>query len=251
MSISRAFAKYRNRILPSLRTRGLAGTIRRTGEVLGASIRNRWLMWHLVGPWHRRLDRRFDRRFGVDTAGIVNLPELDTDPRFRGAVQYGPSQAGVYARAMRVLGINPRGFLFVDFGCGKGKAVMMAARQSFRQVIGVELSSVLALAAEENVHRHATLTDTQKASVRILCMDAREFAIPAEPAVFYFFNPFTEEVMSGVLENIRRSFVECPRECYVVYCYPVCRALLDDAAFLTPLKQTALYSIYVVGERAR
>jgi SAM-dependent methyltransferase len=248
MSIRRAFAKYRPRILPSLRARGLAGTILRVGEVLGTSVRNRWLMWHLVGSWHRRLDRRFDRRFGVDTAGIVNLPELDSDPRFRGAIHYGPTPASVYARTMRFLGINPENFTFVDFGCGKGKVAMMAARRSFSRVIGVELSPAFVLVAEQNIRRHTKLTDAQKASVRILCMDVREYAIPAEPAVFYF---FTDEVMTGVLENIRRSIVECPRECYIVYYNPVHKTLLDDAAFLMPLKHTALYSIYAVSGRDR
>jgi hypothetical protein len=54
-----------------------------------------------------------------------------------------------------------------------------------------------------------------------------------------------------VLENIRRSISECPRECYIVYYNPVLKTLLDDAAFLTPLKHTALYSIYAIGERVR
>jgi hypothetical protein len=44
-------------------------------------------------------------------------------------------------------------------------------------------------------------------------MNAIDYEVPPERAVFYFYNPFPESVMSQVLHNIERSYRTTPRKC--------------------------------------
>jgi tRNA1(Val) A37 N6-methylase TrmN6 len=138
-------------------------------------------------------------------------------------------------------------FVFIDFGCGKGKVLLLAAELPFKQIIGVELSSELICVAAENLKSYVRRTRMSNV-FHLNCMDASEYRIPHEPAIFYFYNPFRAEVMRKVLENIRGSLAAAPREIYLVYLNPVDRSLLDESGFLTPVKLTYWYSIHTVSE---
>jgi tRNA1(Val) A37 N6-methylase TrmN6 len=144
------------------------------------------------------------------------------------------------------LKVDYRELLFIDFGCGKGKALLLASELHFKQIIGIELSSKLIRVAEENLktYRGGTL---QRDLFQLVCMDVCEYPIPPAPAIYYFANPFPVEVMRRVLENLRSSLAAAPREIYIVYLEHELRALLDDSGFLTPIKRTSLYSIWKVA----
>jgi hypothetical protein len=50
--------------------------------------------------------------------------------------------------------------------------------------------------------------------------------------------------MQKVVQNIRRSLSEVPREIYILYYMPVYRSLLDECRCLTLVKQSPWYCIY-------
>lgn len=236
-------AHWTTRLTVSIEQRGTWGTVRRAFGWPGRAVRRRWVLWRLHNPWRRFLDRQFDRRHGVDTAGVIDLPQLTSDPRFRYAHNYGPTHAGTFLRLLRQLDIDHRRFVFVDFGCGKGKALLLAASLPFKRVVGVELAPELVAAAERNVQRW-TARAGHTGVFELACVDAAEYPIPADPAVLYFFNPFMAEAMRAVLENIRRSLEAVPREIYVIYQYPLLGPLFDECGFLRPVRRTSLYAIY-------
>jgi len=213
----------------SLQQRGMWGTIRRAAGLPGRLLRVRWVWWRLDNPWLRYTDRQFDRRYGVDTADVVG--------------DYGPTHAGTFTRALRDVDVDYRRFAFIDFGCGKGKALLLAARRPFKRIIGVELAPELVDVARRNVAQYVKRSGGADV-FELVCADAAEYRIPHDPAVFFFFNPFRAETMRPVLDNIRRSLEAAPREIYVIYKYPLLRSVLDECGFLTPLKQTSLYVIY-------
>ena len=80
--------------------------------------------------------------------------------------------------------------------------------------------------------------------LQLVCLDAVQYRIPDKPSLWYFYNPFQEEVMRKVLENIRRSLAAVPREAYIVYLKPVHRSLMDESGFLTPIQQNSWLAIY-------
>lgn len=227
------WTRWRCKAVRSLRSRGVAGTVRHAVALAKHDLSLRWV---------RYLDRVFDLRFGVDTAGVLVLPELQSDPRFKYSSHYEPTPRSLFFRMLRQLDVDYSNFVFIDFGCGKGRVLLLAAELPFKQIVGIELSSKLFRVAENNLKSY--LGPRRYNAVQIVCMDASEYGIPEERAIYYFYNPFTAETMRKVLENIRRSLAATPRETYVVYFNDVLKSLLDESGFLTPIKQTSLYSIY-------
>jgi len=57
--------------------------------------------------------------------------------------------------------------------------------------------------ARQNVRR--ALPRLKCRDIELITANAREFVIPDEATVIYFFNPFSGEVLTDVLQNIRAS----------------------------------------------
>ena len=229
MSIPKLWTSLKARASASIVKRGFAGTVRLVPGAIAARLRG--------DP-----EKRFDRRFRVDTAGIIKPPELQSSPRFKDSNWYAPSATNSFYRMLRQIKVDFRKFVFIDFGCGKGKALLLASRLPFKQIIGIELWSELFFFAEENLKRYTGKRSCNEFQLHY--MDAIEFNIPGEPGIYYFFDPFREEVMRKVLENMRRSLAAAPREAYVIYCEPERPDILDQSGFLTLIKQSTHYSIY-------
>jgi precorrin-6B methylase 2 len=203
----------------SVRARGLFGTVdrlRRAPALRRARRRQ------------AEADREFDREHGVDTAGWVRPQLLDTESgNLRFAVRYQPSSAEEFALLVGKLGVEPGRFTFVDYGSGKGRVLLLAARHGFRRVVGIEFAQSLVETAARNL-REVGLEER----VELLHLDAAQFDPPAEPLVLYFFNPFGVEVLRPVLERIRRSLAEAPRPVYVALTGPPPLAeLLEEHGF--------------------
>src|SRR5262249_40491728 len=121
-------------------------------------------------------------------------------------------------------------FLFIDFGSGKGRALLLAAEQPFRKIIGIEFSAKLHQIALSNVERYKAKTN-KHCDIESICMDATRYQIPNERAVYYFFNPFNEVVLAKVLGNIQNSIKEHPRSVYISYCNPIHIGVFNEFAF--------------------
>lgn len=165
--------------------------------------RLRELRWRLWDAWH-----------GVETATHVELATLSVvGVNRKYGVSYEPS--GSVATILKLLPIDHTRYGFVDFGSGKGRVLLEAARLPFRFVIGVEFSEELHRIARENLgrFRRARIRCPERRSI---LNDATAYELPAIPLVLYFFNPFVEPVMSSVIENIRRSIRAHPRDIIVI-----------------------------------
>lgn len=109
--------------------------------------------------------------------------------------------------------------VLVEFGCGKGRIVLDAARRyPFREVIGVELSEELAAVARELLAAHPR---RRAGKVTVLTMDATSFPVPDDMTFAYMFNPFGGETFERVLANILASLDRSPRRLRLIYVNPV------------------------------
>jgi SAM-dependent methyltransferase len=108
-----------------------------------------------------------DRTYGIDTSGSVSVENLHPDPRLQCLiVDYLASQPSIVRRGLSALG-NIRDYVFVDLGCGKGRATTVAGEFPFRAVVGVELSAALAATARANaatIARHRRRKRVEQAS---------------------------------------------------------------------------------------
>jgi SAM-dependent methyltransferase len=156
-------------------------------------------------------DRLLDR--GLHTSGDSDEPEHGYFERTR----YVPVAWHVLPRAFAYIGVSSAD-TFVDFGCGKGRAVHQAARRPFRKVIGVEISPALAEIARAGLRaggRHRRCGDVQ-----IVVCDAAEFEVPDDLTIAFLNDPFHGETLDVVLRHIIESIDSRPRRVWLIYGHP-------------------------------
>ncbi|HXN51072.1 MAG TPA: class I SAM-dependent methyltransferase [Candidatus Acidoferrum sp.] len=179
--------------------------------------------------FHKR-DAEFDRSLGVDTKGPVGLWYLRIESdNVRDAIRYEGVNPLIFRQALREVHDDFEGFTFVDLGCGKGRALLLANEFRFSQLIGVEFAPELAAVARSNCHRAAV-------QATVLSQDAAQFPFPAGNIVVYLYNPFGPTVLNPVLDHLLESR---HAKCYIVYINPVHRQQCFD---------TRPHLQYVAGE---
>ena len=140
--------------------------------------------------------------------------------------EYQTVDEQVLIDAITALREDPQALTFIDLGCGKGRALLVAANLGFQHVIGVEFVHQLAEIARKNLAHRGT------ANAVVAEGDAAKYRFPNCDMVVYLFNPFSQEVMQKVVANLRESHA---RKLYVIYVNPECAGLFDASGFLTRL----------------
>jgi SAM-dependent methyltransferase len=169
----------------------------------------------------------FDLKNGTDTGGSVRLWNFKIDsPNVIFGQKYQATDEEELIDAIDLLPDDPRKFTFVDLGCGKGRALLVAAKLGFKQVIGVEFAHELAKIAKEN------LAKMQIPNAIVVLADAAEYRFPEGELVVYLYNPFSREVMEKVAANLGKLLSQ---KLYVIYKVPDCAAVFDATGFLTRL----------------
>jgi SAM-dependent methyltransferase len=139
-------------------------------------------------------------------------------PNAQAAQEYACA-SGRLLDALRQLNLDWKSFSFVDLGCGKGKGLLLAARLPFASIVGVELAPKLAEVAKTNIVRYRSKLRCRR--IVVLAEDAAEIKFPDGPIVIYCYNSFSASVMRLVLENLRRSMQENPRQVFFILMNPV------------------------------
>src|SRR5271170_1502290 len=208
----------------SLAQRGLGGTLR------FALLRARSLPNRAEAP--KPPLHPFDQRYGVDTSGLIGGGELRSGHKndVFNTAYYGMAPSRFRQVMADWLSDGSHGaiseYSFVDLGCGKGRAVMMASEFPFRQVIGVELNRPLAKIAQKNVVSWKT-AGRAICPVQIVCQDATEFVFPEGPCLLYLFNPFAAPVVKRLIERIEADFAARPGKMDLIYFNPEAGHLLE------------------------
>ena len=171
-------------------------------------------------------DRVFDVRHGTDTFEIVELETLHiTSANKERGIRYEPTRARAFFSMMTTLDL-PLDSGFVDFGCGKGRVLLMAMECGFSKVTGVDFSAELCDVAGKNVAAYQSKHGT-RADVGVYNVDAVDYRVRDDDAVFYFFNPFDETVLSRVMDNIAASLAAVPRHAWIIYHNPLWRHVIE------------------------
>ena len=176
----------------------------------------------------------FDVQHGVDTSGLIGGGDLRSGhPHdIYNTAYYGMSPSrftGAIERWRRETesGVTPANCTFVDLGCGKGRAVMMATPLGFREVIGVELNPALASTAKRNLERWRRRRMVLSPA-HVLAGDATEFQFPAGHCLLYLFNPFAEPVVRKLISSLEQQFGDRPGDLEVLYFNPESAVLFEN-----------------------
>jgi hypothetical protein len=142
----------------------------------------RWAEWH----------------YGIHTDALMDLSELNIANEER--KPYSPTDYSDFQTIIRALAIDPKDHVFLDYGAGMGRVMVLAACYPFRRVLGVEIASDLTKIAKNNINRNHHRLRCQ--DIQITTCDAALYEIPPEVTLFYFNNPFYGETLRTVFRKI-------------------------------------------------
>ena len=108
----------------------------------------------------------------------------------------------------------------VDFGCGKGRLNFYLNYQFNTNVAGVEMNEIFYKEALENKQSYLKNYRNRADKIKFYCILAEEYEISPNENKFYFFNPFTVQILMSVVKNIMISFEKFQREIDLILYYP-------------------------------
>ena len=103
----------------------------------------------------------------------------------------------------------------VDYGCGKGRVDFFLSYQTRCKSIGIEYDDRIYAGIIENKKSAVSGSRTE-----FVLGSAEEYEVPEEADRFYFFNPFSVEILRKVMNRIIESYYEMPREIFLFFYYP-------------------------------
>ena len=192
------------------------------------------LLWRRLCAVNRRPQQErdpsggvFDAHYGVETGGVIPATHLDVSQRIW---IHSFGYQGVVPDELEALwpslDIDYPKTVFIDFGAGKGRALMLAAKRPFKGVIGVEITPELCVTAKANLKVFEGHNDCC-APAEVLCSDASSYELPSDPLVLFLYNPFGTPVMEQVTANLSGSLRSYPRRAVVIYIRPELAELWD------------------------
>ncbi len=118
---------------------------------------------------------------------------------------------------------------FMDIGCGKGRALCVAAHHGYGKVTGIDFSEEFCLAAKKNLE--ITKEDFPSLTYTITTQDASLSPILLDVDCIFLFNPFDEVIMVRVVRSIMSSLKLHPRNLNLAYANPLYKKLFLEKGF--------------------
>ncbi len=171
-----------------------------------------------------------EKKYGINTTGADELKTLEKKGvDITHATIYMPASYDVLEEMFGQ--ITPSSYLhFLDIGCGKGRAMCVAAQNGFAKVTGIDLSKELCNAAKKNLGN--TKQKLPALTYDVINNDAFYFEIPSDVDCIFMFNPFDEVIMSGVINNIEKSLKKNPRPITLIYLNSLHKELFFKKGFM-------------------
>ena len=168
-----------------------------------------------------------EKKYGINTIGIDNLEQLESD-QLDHATIYMPAIYSMLELVFEKINIASFNHL-LDIGCGKGRAICVAAAKGCKKVSGIDFSKDLCMDAIQNL----TIIQQMKPllQAKIINNDAYTYAIPNDVDCIFLFNPFDDYLMKGVVGNIQQSLAAHPRKITIIYANPLNKARFIDEGF--------------------
>lgn len=175
-------------------------------------------------------ERKYEKKLGINTHSIVNLNSLtlagansEQNHHYQGASYF------ILFSILNKLPEDIKNSNFVDYGCGKGRALFVAEQCGFTKLIGVDIAKELI--DDANANKLVYQKKNNQSQFHFLFNDATTFQIPENTRVFYFFNPFGKDIMQKVIQNIKESLKQNPRKIYCIYLNPKYKSIFDNSGF--------------------
>ena len=182
----------------------------------------------LLRKLHERVfDATREQLFFVPTKEPAALSTLTiATPNCAYGHDYRPVPCKVFDWALDQIQEDFSKFTFVDYGAGKGRAMLLAAEHPFAAIAGVEFAAELHDNARMNIAQYPR-SNMRCRNVECVMVDAVEVGPPDGASVHFFFNPFARAVFAEVLNNLVMAYRMKPRRLYLILVDPVATDIVD------------------------
>jgi SAM-dependent methyltransferase len=159
----------------------------------------------------------WDLIHNVDTCGESAIMEMDFQSKNKtAAVDYHSHHPAIIRAGLRALPIRHEDYTFIDFGCGKGRVLLLASEFPFRKIIGLEFAPPFVEIARRNLKSYRSRRQGCS-NIEVIAGDATQYELAPERQVLYFYNPFSPSVVDLVVQRIEDSLQRSPRDLLVVF----------------------------------
>lgn len=161
------------------------------------------------------IDKLLDDIFKVDTLGNSN----DTKNADTNLYNYLPTTYALFEELFTKYPFNYNDY-FVDIGCGKGRALMMAALFGCRHIIGIEINDNIYRELMNNYlewKKYQFMNGVETTLINKSCLDVK---IENEWNKFFMFKPFNNDVFREVILNIYNAKRESDKTMYIYLYHP-------------------------------
>ena len=154
-------------------------------------------------------EKQWDKKLKIDTCGRLDgHADAYHHP-------YEPTPYSVLER-LAESGYITKDQKIIDYGCGKGRVGFFLNYKVGCYVVGIEYEEKICTLAKENLKRYV---GGDGSTIEFTCKDAKDFPIKNADC-FYFFNPFSLEILQSVLGRVKESYYVNPREMQLFLYYP-------------------------------
>lgn len=163
----------------------------------------------------------FDLKNGTNTSTWLEKDDFEFHPEnFDHGIRYRASATSeveqALAKASEFIDIADSGFY--DLGCGKGKAICIAAfKSTFDKLVGIEYYAPFLKIAAKNFDRCHVQAELEESDMSV-------FTDYKERSVIYMYNPADAALLRKVKENIEAN----TQEAVLIYNKPVHAAVFKD-----------------------
>ena len=153
------------------------------------------------------LENSMDKQLKIQTTGRDDSKE-DTYHH-----PYEPTPYSVLERLAESEYIT-RDNILVDYGCGKGRVDFYLSAKVGCETIGIDFDERMIKKALEN-----SKSFIGKLKPKFICISAENYEV-GNADCFYFFNPFSIEILRSVFGKIIDSYYKNPRPMTLFFYYP-------------------------------
>jgi SAM-dependent methyltransferase len=190
--------------------------------------------WRLVF-WAWALKRRsslhpIDRAYGIRTSRelppylIAPLAEQEEINAYVGC------HPNCVRHAIQALP-DTRSATFFDFGCGRGRAMIVASEFPFRQILGIDLSPVLCADARDNA-AIVSRSYPNRPPITVIEGDATNATIPSGNVVAFIYHAFGPATLARVIGRLETA-AQGGQDVTIIYENPLYAYLVDDSPVFT------------------
>lgn len=158
---------------------------------------------------------QFEEYFGVNTFS----KNIDKNERNIVNYGYGPTSYTSLDDFFKKHPFSNEDHL-VDFGCGKGRVLIMAAFHGCSKITGYEINNDIFNLLSDNIAIYNEKF-RNKSTFDLINMDVSEGHIDVTTNKFFFYNPFHLKIIIKTINKILESLSESMRSIEIIFHYPL------------------------------